>query len=309
MFKDRRLRVGTRRPNVGRSSAHREGSVRQTNRSGHLLAPVCIASILTLFASPAALAGDGVAATLTSTSGDPTSVISGTPLDEVTDTTLDTVDATIDTAADTTSGAVDTVDATIDTAADTASGAVDTVDATVGAVSGTTSGAVGTITDATSDAGGSVADQPASLPSAVDGTIGAVADAVTADGSASNGPTDSVGSSADVTSRLGGTTSSSRSRVDAAPGTAVAMGRVDPGSAVIHADDCPAPTNRRCSSGSGTDDEDSLVDKIAEIIGLLALTGFHLLPWIAAAIVLSIGGWLALERCGAGTRSPGSTPA
>ena len=59
---------------------------------------------------------------------------------------------------------------------------------------------------------------------------------------------------------------------------------------------CPDPGGPSCSPASGTSEEDSLADKISEVIGLLALTGFELLPWIAALLTLTVLGSIALER-------------
>ena len=59
---------------------------------------------------------------------------------------------------------------------------------------------------------------------------------------------------------------------------------------------CSAHTSQVCRSAEGASPEDSLAEKVAEIIGLLALTGIRLIPWVTAALILTVVGSFALER-------------
>ena len=93
-------------------------------------------------------------------------------------------------------------------------------------------------------------------------------------------------------------------RTESASVLTLADGAEAPRWAVHATAPCSDPGAPRCSPTSGTSEEDSLADKIREVIGLLALTGFAFLPWIAAVLALTVLGSVALERArGTGSRA------
>jgi hypothetical protein len=61
-------------------------------------------------------------------------------------------------------------------------------------------------------------------------------------------------------------------------------------------DACAPPASPVCSSTAQTSEGDSLAEKVAAIIGLLALTGLSSLPLAAAALILTVAGSIALDR-------------
>ncbi len=223
-------------------------------RSGHRLALVCIASVMTSLGSSAALADDGPIVTLDSAVDGVGSALSS-------DDPGDAVGTLVDAVSSITSPTVD-------------------------AVSDAASGTAGAISDATSDAGQAVSGSAGALTDAeADGTgalgnAAASSEAGTASGTTGAAPAGSPAHGASTLSPIQRAHAREETRLTGALGEGP----------------CAAHTSQVCSSAAGATPEDSLAEKVAEIIGLLALTGLHILPWVAAALTLTIVGSLALER-------------
>jgi hypothetical protein len=186
------------------------------------------------------------------------------------------------------------VDAVTDTAATTVGAVADAADTSVGAITEAASGAAGSISEA---ARGSVVASAGSLTDAVTGgTPTGEADHDTGSATAgSSGPAGGSSTYAFASSDSNRGASPLRSGRERTALT-LADGAEAPRWAVHATDPCPGAGAPSCSPASGSTEEDSLAEKIAEVIGLLALTGFALLPWIAVMLALIILGSVALER-------------
>lgn len=232
-------------------------------RGGHRLALVSITAVLASLGSVPALADEG-------------------PLVTVPTTTPDAATTGVDQLSDAATSVVSAAD----------SAAASTVDS----VSNVASGASGTITSAASDAAGSVAASAGNLTDAVtDGTGAGVAGSGTASATAPS--SDRTGGSSHAATSPDSTQAasplrSSRERT----ALTLAEGAEHQRWAVYDTAPCAETGGPQCSPTSGAGEEDSLAEKISEVIGLLALTGFQLLPWIAAMLALTILGSVALER-------------
>jgi hypothetical protein len=255
--------------------------MKRTMRGGRRLALVSITAVLTSLGAVPALADEGPLVTPTTTVD--AAITTTTTVDEVSDTATTTMDEVSDTAT-----------TTMDEVSDAAATTVDTV-------SNSASGAAGSITSAASDAEGSIAASTENLTDALtddtaDGTW--IGDAESDTGSATIGSTDPAGGSS---SHMG---TSSDSTQEASPLRSggertlltLADGEGRPHWAVQDTAPCPDAGGPRCSPTSGAGEKDSLAETISEVIGLLALTGFLLLPWIAAVLALTVLGSVALER-------------
>jgi hypothetical protein len=245
-----------------------------------------------------ALAADGPVDPLLGSAAETTSGAADLvdPVQETVDQAADTVSSTVDTLSD---PLPDPVDEVVDTATDpvegvagTASGIVDPVSdaasGTVDAVAGSTTGVVGGVTDAigTTDSGSS-----SSLPTgaSVGGEPGA----------------SSAGSS--VRDRTG--SASSTRAMESGPGGGAALLEAregtDPASGV-GSTPCVSVTPTTCETSSQAS-QNSLAGTVADILRkLLAFTGWGVLPWIVAALVLSIVGIAAVRGSGRRPRYSGS---
>ncbi len=242
-------------------------------RGSHRLALVCIASGMTWFASSPALALDDPIVTLDSAVDAAGSIPTSDDLGDAAGTLIDTVSSTSS--------------------------------PTVETVSETASGTAGAITGAAADAGQAVSGFGGSLTdAAADGTE-ALGDAAASSGA---GPASGMTGAADhpAGSSAHGVSSSNATKgapPSAAHGTSMvsptqrAHGRAETMlTGAFGEGPCSAHASQVCSSAEGASHEDSLVEKVAKIIGLLALTGLRLTPWVTAALILTTVGSLALER-------------
>ena len=185
------------------------------------------------------------------------------PVDEVVDEVVDTTNDTVDGVSDTASGIVDPV-------SDATSGTVD-------AVAGGTTDVVGGVTDALGTNSG--ANLPAGA--SVGGKPG------TSAGSSVGGRAGSASSTRAMESGPSGGAALLEAREGAVPVSD--MGSTSP---------CVAVTPTTCETTSQAA-QDSLAGRVAEIIReLLAFTGWEVLPWIAAVLVLSIVGIALVRRTG-----------
>ena len=268
----------------------------RTTRGGHRLALVSITAVLTSLGSAPAFADEGPLVTVQTTTVDVAATTS-TTVDEVSnqgtatvDEISDAADTTVDQLSDTTASAADAVDAVTATVdpVDALTAPVDAVDAAATTIEEVT-GAATTVVDQLPDSATSVA-----------GGNGSDMGSATAESSDRAGASSShAGTSSDATQGA----SPLRSVRERTPLT-LADGAEHPRWAVHDRAPCQEADGPLCSPRSGTSEEDSLAEKISEVIGLLALTGFMLLPWIAAALALTVLGSVALERA----RGRGSRP-
>jgi hypothetical protein len=232
-------------------------------RGGHRLALVCIASVMTSLGSSSALADESPTVTLDPTVDGSTSATSIDDPGDATETLVDTVSST-------TSTTVDTVSSTTSTTVDT--------------VSSTTSTTVDTVSDAASGAAGATEALGSPAADSGAGTASGTADAAHHPGSSAHTVTssNSTPGALRLTAHRGSTLPPTRSEGMLAE----AQGEGP----------CSARTSQVCSFAPGENEDDSLAEKVAKIIGLLALTGLRVLPWVAAAVTLTVVGSLALER-------------
>jgi hypothetical protein len=197
-------------------------------------------------------------------------------------------------------GPLVTVPTTTADAVDAATSTIDEVSDAVTATVDETSDAVTTTVDQLSGAAAPVVDVVDTESAA---TVDAVTDAGTGDAESNTGWV-TVGSSV----RAGGSSSGAGTSFDSTQGASPlrsggertvltpADGAERPRWAVHDTAPCPDAGGGPCSPTSGTSEEDSLAEKISEVIGKLAVTGSLLLPWIAAALALTALGSVALER-------------
>lgn len=269
----------------------RSGSVR-TRRRTLIAFGVSIAALG--WAPAQALAADGpVDAALGSAAATSATTDLVEPVQGTVNQVADTVSSTAETLSDPLPGPVDQV--------------VDTTTDTVAGVSGTTSGVVDPITDATSGTVDAVTD-------ATSGTTDAVAGSAT---DVVGGVADSLGSSA---SGLSGSGSPTGVSVGGEPGSAAGSSggdrtRSTSSTTAMESGPFGGATlleAREGSASAGSDvgspaAQDSLAGAVADIIRkLLAFTGGEALPWIVAALVLTIVGAVALHHASRRPRFGGS---
>lgn len=254
-------------------------------RGGHRLALVCIASVGTALGSSPALADDGPIATVAS-------VVQGSTSATSIDDPVDSVGTVVDTVSSTTSPTVGTVSSTTSATVGTVSNAAS---GTTGAIGGATSGASQSVSGSSETLTGAAADGTEALGSEV-ADDGAVADsgAETASGT-TEAARQPRGSSAHTV-----TSSNSTQGVDplAPHGEPTLFPTLqEQGQPGTHGEGpCSDPASPACAAAAGVKESDSLAEKVAKIIGLLAVTGLRMMPWVAAALILTIVGSLALER-------------
>jgi hypothetical protein len=261
--------------------------MKRTMRGGHRLALVSITAVLASLGTVPAFADEG-------------------PLVTVPTATVDAATTTSATVAEVDDAATTGVDQLSDAATSVVGAADSAAASTVDSVTNVASGASGTITSAASDAAGSVAASAGgNLTDAVTDVTGA-GDAGSGTWSATAGSSDRTGGSSShegISSDSAGGASPLRSGRERSVQT-LADGAEHPRWAVHDGAPCADAGGPRCSPTSGAGEEDSLAEKISEVIGLLALTGFQLLPWIAAMLALTVLGSVALERArGTGSRA------
>ena len=242
-------------------------------RGSHRFSLVCIASGLTWFASSPAFALDDPSVTLDSAVDAADSI-------PTTDDLGDSAGALVDTVSSTTSPTVDTV-------SEAASG-------TAGAITGTTSDAVQSVSGSAGGLTGAAANGTETL-----GDAAANSGAGTASGTtgAAHHPGGSSARGASLPNSTQGAPSGATHVAATLSATQRAHGRAETMlTGALGEGPCSAHTSQVCRSAGGASPEDSLAEKVAEIIGLLALTGIRLIPWVTAALILTIVGFLALER-------------
>lgn len=216
--------------------------------------------------------------------------------------TVDQVQGTVDQAADTVSNTADTlsdplpdpVDEVVDTTTDTVEDVVDPVsDATSGtvdAVAGSTTDVVGGVTNA--------------LGTAASGTSGSSTLPAGASVGGQPGASSAGSSGRDAT----GSASSTRA-MEFGPSGGAALLEAREGAVPasdIGSTPCVTVTPTTCETTSQAA-QDSLAGRVAEIIRkLLAFTGWEALPWIVAALVLSIIGVAVVRGTGRRPRYSGS---
>jgi hypothetical protein len=221
---------------------------------------------------------------------------------------VDPVQGTVDQAADTVSGTADNLS---DTLPDPVDEVVDTTTDTVEGASGATSGIVDPVSDATSGTVDAVAGSTTDV-------VGGVTDALGTAASGSNGSTLPAGASVGGQPGASSVGSSGRDGTGSASSTrAMALGPSG-GAALLEAREgavpasdigstpCVTVTPTTCETTSQAA-QDSLAGRVAEIIRkLLAFTGWGALPWIVAALVLSIVGVAVVRGTGRRPRFSGS---
>ena len=249
----------------------------------HRLALVSITLALTSLGWVPAFADEGPLATAPTTTVDQSSDTAVSAVDGV-DAATGTVEAATNAAT--------TVGSVPDAATTTVGSVTNAATTTVGSASNSGSGAAGTITSAASDAEGLVAASAGNLTDAVtNGT--AVGDDESDTESLTTGSSDRAGTSSHAGTSSGSTQAASPIQPSREFLT-LAVSAEDPRWTGLDTAPCPDAGGPRCSPTSGTSEENSLAEKISEVIGLLAVTGFLLLPWIAAALALAALGSVAL---------------
>lgn len=230
----------------------------------------------------------------------------------VVDSTTTTVDATADRTPllgeTATQAKVTLAGATADTISEAAVLTIDamtevfgTADQVVGMASETTTDTVGAGPDGTSDAVATLSEAVSAVIAAISGD-GALADPTTV----LNGASETVVSDLDPASLQeirGGSSRDQRFLLSVNRGQT--EGERFPGNEPVAA--CEDASSLNCALTGSADGIDSLVESVASIIRILALTGLTLLPWVVAAGMLASLGGLAL----AGSRrrrATGSVP-
>jgi hypothetical protein len=222
---------------------------------------------------------------------------------------VDPVQGVVDQAADTVSDAADTVS---DPLPDPVDEVVDTTTDTVDEVSGATSGVVDPVSDATSGTVDAVAGGTTDV-------VGGVTDALGTAASGSSGSSTlpagasvggQPGASSTGSSVRDGTGSASSTRaMELGPSGGAALLEAREGAVPasdIGSTPCVTVTPTTCETASQAA-QDSLAGRVAEIIRkLLAFTGWEALPWIVAALVLSIVGVAIVRGTGRRPRFSGS---
>lgn len=221
---------------------------------------------------------------------------------------VDQVQGTVDQAADAVSNTADTlsdplpdpVDEVVDTTTDTVEGVSDATSGVVDPVSDATSGTVDAVAGSTTDVVGGVTD---ALGTAASGSNGST---LPAGASLGGGP---GASSAGSSGRDGTGSASSTRAMEFGPSGGAALLEAREGAVPasdIGSTPCVTVTPTTCET-SGQAAQDSLAGRVAEIIRkLLAFTGWEVLPWIVAALVLSILGVAVLRGTGRRARYSGS---
>jgi hypothetical protein len=228
-------------------------------------------------------------------------------LETVTDTTSVAADATA-TVSDASSGIMTAVEEVLVFAGLTAHTVVDstttTVDATIDTVTeifGTTDQVVGKASEITTDTAGTGHDGTSDAVTTISEAASAVIEAVAGDGASAdqatvlNETTTTVVSDLDAASlqRIQGGSSPMRDqRFLLSVNRGQTEGERFPGNEPAAA--CEDASSLNCALTGSADGIDSLVESVASIIRILALTGLTLLPWVAAAGVLASLGGLAL---------------
>ena len=221
---------------------------------------------------------------------------------------VDPVQGIVDQAADTVSGAAETLS---DPLPDPVDEVVDTTTDTVEGVSGATSGVVDPVSDATSGTVDAVAGSTTDV-------VGGVTDALGTAASGSSGSSTlpagaSVGgqpgvSSAGSSGRDGTGSVSSTRAMEFGPSGGAALLEAREGAVPasdIGSTPCVSVTPTTCETSQAA--PDSLAGRVAAIIRkLLAFSGWEALPWIAAALVLSIVGVAVVRGTGRRPRYSGS---
>ncbi|HEX6580365.1 MAG TPA: hypothetical protein VF195_05800 [Actinomycetota bacterium] len=221
---------------------------------------------------------------------------------------VDPVQGTVDQAAETVSSTADTLS---DPLPDPVDEVVDTTSDTVDGVSGTTSGTVDPVSDATSGTVDAVAGSTTDVVGGVTGAIGTT-DSGLSDPSLPTGASvgGEPGASSAGSSVSDGTGEASSTRaMESGPSGGAALLEAREGAVPasdIGTTPCVTVTPTTCETTSQTA-QDSLAGRVAEIIRkLLAFTGWGALPWIVAALVLSIVGIAAVRETGRRPRYSGS---
>lgn len=219
---------------------------------------------------------------------------------------VDPVQGTVDQAADTVSSTVDTlsdplpdpVDEVVDTTTDTVEGVAGTASGTVDPVSDAASGTVDAVAGSTTDVVGGVEDAV--------GTTGAGSSSSLPTGASVGGKPGASSAGSSVRDRTGSAStrimesgpSGGATLLEAREGTDLASGG---GSTP-----CVAVTPTTCGTSTQAG-QNSLAGAVADIFRkLLAFTGWGVLPWIVAALVLSIVGIAAVRASGRRPRYSGS---
>lgn len=256
------------------------------NRRGSRLAAVFVLSVVGCvgITAPQALADDGATETGIL---DPT--LDG-GLGGLADETLDaTPDIGVDVASDPAESTTDVTE-TVEGAAVT--DIVDDVPDTTGALTDPVDETVGAVADSTSDATDVV---PETTDEVMDGAVGAITSDTAESVDALVGTVDTLGRNAGT---VDASTDGSRARsLRQNHSTLVEAARGGPGTLPSQVEDartCP-DADSVCTLVDETNEESSLVESIARILRDLAFTGFALLPWLAAGVMLTITGALALR--------------
>jgi hypothetical protein len=222
--------------------------------------------------------------------------------------TVDQVQGTVDQAADTVSNTADTLS---DPLPDPVDEVVDTTTDTVEDVSGAT-GVVDPVSDATSGTVDAVAGSTTDVVSGVTNALGTAASGTSGSSTLPAGA--SVGgqpgaSSAGSSGRDGIGSASSTRAMEFGPSGGAALLEAREGAVPasdIGSTPCVTVTPTTCETTSQAA-QDSLAGRVAEIIRkLLAFTGWEALPWIVAALVLSIVGVAVVRGTGRRPRYSGS---
>ena len=223
--------------------------------------------------------------------------------------TVDQVQGTVDQAADTVSNTADTLS---DPLPDPVDEVVDTTTDTVEEVSGATSGVVDPVSDATSGTVDAVAGSTTDVVGGVTDALGTAASGTSGSSTLPAGA--SVGgqpgaSSAGSSGRDGTGSASSTRAMEFGPSGGAALLEAREGAVPasdIGSTPCVTVTPTTCETTSQAA-QPSLAGRVAEIIRkLLAFTGWEALPWIVAALVLSILGVAVVRGTGRRPRFSGS---
>ena len=220
---------------------------------------------------------------------------------------VDPVQGTVDQAAETVSSTLDTlpdplpdpVDEVVDTATDTVEGAAGTASGIVDPVSDAASGTVDAVAGSTTDVVGGVADAI--------GTTGSGSSSSLPTGASVGGKPGASSAGSSVRDRTGSASSTRAMESGPSGGAALLEARegTDPASG-IGSTPCVAVTPTTCETSSQAG-QNSLAGAVADILRkLLAFTGWGALPWIVAALVLSIVGIAAVRGSGRRPRYSGS---
>lgn len=223
--------------------------------------------------------------------------------------TVDQVQGTVDQAADTVSNSADTLS---DPLPDPVDEVVDTTTDTVEDVSGATSGVVDPVSDATSGTVDAVAGSTTDVVGGATNTLGTAASGTSGSSTLPAGA--SLGgqpgaSSAGSSGRDGTGSASSTRALEFGPSGGAALLEAREGAVPasdVGSTPCVTVTPTTCETTSQAA-QDSLAGRVAEIIRkLLAFTGWEALPWIVAALVLSIVGVAVVRGTGRRPRYSGS---